>query len=850
MPPSLSPALAKKLEFLLELTNDVVLVLDAKGLVIVTNEAAGSVFRCSQKDLEGAIFRGLRTSDSITPLPYETRPDNLIYQAWFHRKDGGRFLGDVSVSTITDNGEKYYVCLLRDVSIQEESRRQQQLSSAVFENSLQGIVITDENNRILAANPAFVRLTGYGLSDLLGRTPNILKSGLQDRNFYAGMWYAITGEGHWQGEIWNRCKNGDIIPLWLTISVVRDSAGKINHHIAICSDISERKQGEKKLKRLTDLYSALSEINQLIARRLDQEALFREVCRVAVDYGGLNLACIGLVDQETGYVVPTSAYGEHKTEIEKLRIPIDSSEPASRSVLTEAIRTGRLVVANDYLSDPASLHWGEFVKSLRLRAIAAFPIARAGVPIGALAVYAEERDVFDEELTLLIGRMADDISFALDMLDQDKRHREAEARIAYLARHDTLTGLHRRNALEEALVSEHIEAERSGHPFSIALIDLDHFKVINDSYGHGVGDEVLVQVAQMLRQSLRETDWVGRWGGEEFLCVFPDTDSEVAEERMQRLCRRIASASFSEENRSLRLTVSIGIASFPDDGRSIADLLACSDAALYRAKREGGDRVERLKQDPSIFLVGGQIEEALREGRIVAAYQPIVSLQTGAVVADEALARLRLVNGEILEAGSFIEAAAHLHQIQRIDQAIIHKAMTRCAQRLRDGHEPRLHFVNASAAFLSHPEMIATLLERVRCDGLELYGPESAIKPIAVEITEREMLNDRPVVLRSLQPLLEFGLRIALDDFGSGYSSFLYLAELPVSFLKIEQRLANQVVQDTRIGTMVKSIASLAKELNLVTIAEGIEDAATAEALRDLGVDWGQGYHFGRPGIE
>lgn len=850
MPPSLSPALTKKLEFLLELSNDAVLVLDEKGLIVAANEIAAKVFDCSQEALYGTVFRGLRTSDGITPLPYETRPDNLIYQAWFRRSGGDRFLGDVSVSTIIENGEKYYVSLLRDVSVQEESRRQQQLSSAVFENSLQGIVITDERNRMLAANPAFVRLTGYELPELLGRTPNILKSGLHDRNFYAGMWYAITSDGHWQGEIWNRCKNGDIIPAWLTISVVRDSVGKIIHHIAICSNISEHKKTEKKLKRLTDLYSALSEINQLIARRLDQEALFREVCRVAVDYGRLKLACIGLVDQETGCVIPVSAYGEHKAKIEQIRIPIDSNEPGSRAVLNEAIRTGRLVVSNDYLSDPASYHWGEFVKSLRLRAVAAFPISRAGVPIGALAVYAEERDVFDEDLTLLLGRMADDISFALDMLDQEQQRQQAEARIAYLARHDTLTGLHRRNALEEALAGEHAQAERSGRVFSVALIDLDHFKVINDSYGHGVGDEVLVQVAQILRQTFRDTDWVGRWGGEEFLCVLPDTDPELARESMQRLCEMIASTSFSEENLALRLTVSVGIASFPADGRSIADLLVRADAALYRAKREGGDRVERVQQAPSIFLVGGQIEEALREERIVPAYQPIVSLQTGAVVADEALARLRLVNGEILEAGSFIEAAAHLHQIQRIDQAIMHRAMTRCAARLRDGREPRLHFVNASAAFLSHPEMIAMLLERARRDGLELVGPRSGIRPIAIEITEREMLKDRSAVLRSLRPLLDYGLRIALDDFGSGYSSFLYLAELPVSFLKIEQRLANQVVHDARVGAMVRSIASLAKELDLVTIAEGIEDSATADMLRSLGIDWGQGYHFGRPEIE
>ncbi|MHB1952074.1 MAG: putative bifunctional diguanylate cyclase/phosphodiesterase, partial [Acidiferrobacteraceae bacterium] len=457
---------------------------------------------------------------------------------------------------------------------------------------------------------------------------------------------------------------------------------------------------------------------------------------------------------------------------------------------------------------------------------------------------------FDEDLTLLLGRMTDDISFALDMLDQEERRQQAEARIAYLARHDTLTGLYRRNALEEALAGELANAMRNRRTFSIGLIDLDHFKIINDSYGHQVGDQVLVGLSGVLTQMLRKTDWVGRWGGEEFLCILPDTDSEGAAELLDRVCSAISRTSFQADNRSLTLKASIGIATFPADGESIADLLPRADAALYRAKREGGDRVVRAEQAPSIFLVGGQIEEALKAGRIVPAYQPIVSLQTGAIVADEALARLRLENGEILDAGRFIEAAAHLHQIQRIDQVIIHKAMTRCERRIRDGHEPRIHFVNASAAFLSHPQMLANLLQPAGAGASAHSGALGGIRPIAIEITEREMLNDLPAVLRLLEPLLDFGLRIALDDFGSGYSSLLYLAEFPVSFIKIEQHLANRAPHDGRAGAIVKSIAALARELNLITIAEGIEDEATAATLRDLGIDWGQGYHFGRPEIE
>lgn len=849
MPP-FSPTLARKLEFLLDLNNDAVLVLDEKGVIVAANEVAGRIFGCPREDLVSVVFRELRTPAGIKPLPYETRPDSLIYEAWFHRRRGARFLADVSVSTIAENGERFYVSVLRDISPREESQRQQQLAAAVFENSLQGIMITDAENRILAVNPAFECITGHGAGEAVGRAPSFLKSGVQDASFYTAMWHAITHEGRWQGEIWNRRKNGEVYPEWLSISVVRDEAGEITHHIAVFSDISARKQAEQRLQRLTDLYSALSEINQLIARHPDRDTLFSEACRMAVDYGHLKLAWIGMLDEKTRQVAPAAVYGEGGEHVERLRVPHDPDRPGGHAVVSTAIRTGEFVVSNDYLGDPTTRYWHEFVRSLGLRSVAAFPIRRAGAVIGALVVYATEKDFFDADLTLLLRRMTDDISFALDSLDQEERRRAAEARIAYLARHDTLTGLHRRNALEEALAREHAEARRHGRTYSMALIDIDHFKVINDSYGHAVGDEVLMQVAHVLKETFRVMDWIGRWGGEEFLCLLPETDSDLALHGMERLRKRIAATPFSIQSRSLRVTASVGVASFPSDGQTVADLLVQVDAALYRAKQQGGDCVMCAERTPGIFLVGGQIEEALSEGRILPAYQPIVSLTDGKVVADEALARLSVPGGEVLEAGRFIEAAAHLHQLHRIDQVVIQQALARCAARLRAGDPPRLHFVNVSAGLLLHSSLVMNLLEQAQCYCQDLQMPQNCAKPIVVEITERAMLNDRPAVRRRLQPLLDFGFRIALDDFGSGYSSFLYLAEFPVSFLKIEQHLVNRAAQDPRTAAMVRSIASLARDLGLTTIAEGIEDASTAKTLCNLGVDWGQGYYFGKPRLE
>ncbi len=847
--PTGDPA-SRDVAFFLELCNDAVLVLDENGIITAVNAQAGQIFGCFSEELLHTAFRSLRTADNIKPLPYVTRPDNLIYEAGFLRRNGTEFQADVSLSTIVENDRKFYVSVLRDLSPREESQRQQRLATAVFENSLQGIMITDPDGRVLAVNRAFEQITGFDVSDVINQVPNLLQSDLQSPDLYVSMRQHIADHGRWQGEIRGQRKNGGGYTAWLSISAIRDERGRITHQVGVFSDISELKQTEEKLKRLTSLYSALSEINQIIARRPDQNELFAKTCQLAVDYGQLNLAWIGVLDKNTGRVSPEAAYGKDEDHVRRLSISIDPDVPSGRSAASRAIRTGEYVVSSTTLHETAGPDRLDFPDRIGLSAAAAFPLRRAGLVFGALTVYAAEEGFFDEELTFLLRRMADDISFALDSFDQEERRRAVETHIAYLARHDTLTGLHRRSALEEALGHKHAEAERRGQSYSIALIDIDHFKVINDSYGHAIGDEVLVQIAELLRTSCRSMDWVGRWGGEEFLCLIPDSDSGVAMQSMERLRERISSSSFDVADRSLRVTISVGVASFPKDGDSVSDLLVKVDAALYRAKQHGGDRLEQAERNPGIFLIGGQIEEALKEHRILPAYQPIVALSNEEIVADEALARLRLEDGEFLEANRFVNAAGHLHQLHRIDDVVIRQAMNRCIGRIQNGNYTHLHFVNASAGLLAHPDRVAGLLTHVKALYENQHLPMGCAKSIVVEITERAMLEDRKAVLRSLQPLVEFGFRIALDDFGSGYSSFLYLSEFPVSFLKLEQHFVNRVTKDPRTAVMVKGIASLARDLGLTTIAEGIEDPDTAAMLRDLGVDWGQGYYFGRPQIE
>jgi EAL domain-containing protein (putative c-di-GMP-specific phosphodiesterase class I) len=247
-----------------------------------------------------------------------------------------------------------------------------------------------------------------------------------------------------------------------------------------------------------------------------------------------------------------------------------------------------------------------------------------------------------------------------------------------------------------------------------------------------------------------------------------------------------------------------------------------------------------------VYSIASRISSAIEARRLVPAYQPIVDLRSREVVAEESLARLIDENGQPLEAMHFIAAASELQLTHLIDFQIIRATMNYCAASLARGGKRIAHFVNVSGDLLLHQDLIEGLFAEAKAFCIECGTGLDSTKPIVLEITERQLLGDMAAVRPKLAPFLDFGMRLAVDDFGSGYSSFQYLAELPVSFLKIEGTLIKQV-RDKRIRQIVKRINDIAKDLDLITIAEFVEDAETADILRDLGVDWAQGYFFGRP---
>ncbi len=419
----------------------------------------------------------------------------------------------------------------------------------------------------------------------------------------------------------------------------------------------------------------------------------------------------------------------------------------------------------------------------------------------------------------------------------------------YQFSHDTLTRTANRNTLQQSINHLHNNYIRKRSTYSLLLLDIDRFKLINENYGHKSGDLLLQMIAERMQHFIRDKDNLGRWGGEEFMCILPDADINTACKIAERLCQNIAEAPFIIYDHEVPVTVSIGVANYPKDGSTPEGLYRVADTTLHQAKQNGRNRIHSSRQTTkSVFSKGSLLEKALNENRIVPVYQAIFDLKSGEQVAEEALARIQNTDGSLIAAHEFIDAAVELQMVHRIDSQIIKKMISRCVESYKKQPNTLPHFVNLSADLLRHPQLVKEIIQFAKEKYDECEQSNCAEKPIVIEITEQELLGDMDEVKVLLAPFIEFGMPLAIDDFGSGYSSLTYLADLPISYLKFDGGLIKRVAYEDRARKIINGIQKMAESLNLITIAEHIEDQATLDVLQELGVSWGQGYFSAKPG--
>jgi diguanylate cyclase (GGDEF)-like protein len=419
--------------------------------------------------------------------------------------------------------------------------------------------------------------------------------------------------------------------------------------------------------------------------------------------------------------------------------------------------------------------------------------------------------------------------------------------LEYLATHDSLTTLPNRRHVKDEVERLIADCVISARRCAVVALDLDGFKYINDSRGHAVGDQVLTHVADLFRAQLRPSDFIGRIGGDEFAAVLPNISADEAQLVIFRLLEALRTeAIVVEHGRAVRVTASAGMAFLdPVAPQSASDLLVEADVAMYQAKDSGRDRLSLYSTfDLRQADLRGRhtwverIQDALEHDRFVLHAQPILNLRTGNVDRYEVLLRMVGQDGSVAMPGDFLPAAERSGLIGQIDQWVIVEACRMLAEQQTGGRDIHIE-VNLSGPSMGDPTMLA-LIER-----------ELAALPhrggLTIEVTETAAITDIDRARAFAEHLESLGCEFALDDFGAGYGSFYYLKHLPFDYLKIDGTFIRDIVTDRADQVLVSSLVQIARELGKHTIAEFVEDQAILDKLRELGVDYAQGYHIGRP---
>jgi diguanylate cyclase (GGDEF)-like protein len=465
-----------------------------------------------------------------------------------------------------------------------------------------------------------------------------------------------------------------------------------------------------------------------------------------------------------------------------------------------------------------------------------------------MAVEAMRMGAKDYIMKSSLRRLAPAIRRELDDAGARQARRRAEAAIQHLAMHDPLTGLSNRTSFLAALEELLDQARHDDVRHSLLFLDLDQFKIVNDTCGHLAGDEMLKQLSDVLRRPIRTSDRLARVGGDEFCILLENCVLERAKEVAETLRVAVHDFRFFWNGKLFSVGVSIGIVGIDRDSGSANDILSAADIACYAAKDRGRDTIQVYERD-NLELTRrrgemdwvSRIDGALHGGRFQLWRQPICSLggkSDGQVHHYELLLRLIDLDGEIVLPGAFLPAAERYDRMRDVDRWVVDQALRYVGEYRESGDQ--FHAINLSGGSMSDDGLRKFVSDRIAAYGVDPRG-------ICFEVTETAAIANFTAAADFMRNLRDIGCRFALDDFGSGLSSFAYLKLLPVDFIKIDGRFIRNLRADPMDRAIVEAIHRVAHVANLQTIAEFVEDAAVIDVLRSIGVDFAQGYGIGRP---
>ncbi|MFA4134402.1 MULTISPECIES: EAL domain-containing protein [unclassified Brevibacillus] len=649
------------------------------------------------------------------------------------------------------------------------------------------LAITDHKGIILRANEQFCRISKYERSELIGKDHRILNSGYHPKGFFKEMWSCIRSGQVWRGEIRNRAKDDSYYWVDTTIVPFKNQAGEIYQYLSIRSDITDRKQMEDELKRSEEKYRIIAENTS-------------------------DIISIINLDGEFLYLSPShKRVWEHTVPDEEIHNLFEWIVEEDRDIFAYAIQH-------------AFSTRKEYMVECRINT------QRNDV------IWTESKinPIMDEE-----GNVTKLLLITRDVTDR----KQSEETIHHLAYHDALTDLPNRRMYVQQLSKEMMQAKRFQSSLAVLFLDLDRFKDVNDSFGHDVGDMLLIEASKRLQACLKPGDVVARLGGDEFTIMQNqlldrNEATALAEQIMYQLQR-----PFELDGHVFNVSCSIGIALYPQDGDNPEDLLKRADTALYTVKSRGKNGYDFF--DPTMeakslerILMENEMRKAIEQEQFQIYYQPKIDIATSAMTGMEALVRWVHPELGIIPPNRFIPIAEETGMILALGEWILKQACKQNKNWHDQGYTLKVS-VNLSARQIYQKDLVEMIKDILQ---------ETKLSPhwLELEITESIFVKMEEATA-VLQQIRDIGIQISIDDFGTGYSSFSYIKSLPVDTIKIDASFIRDIHHNQESQAIVKAIVTIAQSLNMNVIAEGIELHDQVAALKENGCDHGQGYLFSKP---
>jgi len=668
-----------------------------------------------------------------------------------------------------------------------------ELLALAIEQSPFGIVVMDMAGQVEYCNPGFTALSGFELADIVGAAPHPWNLAETTETAYRSLLSSQHMGERWNGDVQARRKDGSIYWERQVVSTLRDADGKHTHLVVVKEDVSDRK---------------LRRADYAQTRHLHEKAL-------ASSSNGIMITRSDEDDHSIVYVNPAfeRITGYSADEVMGLE--------------------GRFLVRDD-LAQPDLEH---IRCALREK--------REGQ--ATLRNYRKDGSLFWNELHIapvldLTGAATTHFVSVINDISERVRYQHA---LEYQANHDSLTGLANRNLLNDRIEQAIAWAKRNGHVMGVMLLDLDHFKLINDASGHSAGDALLKEVAQRLTACVRETDTVARLGGDEFVIILtdlpqPDDVDQIADKILTTLSRPVEVAG-----RDVFMTASIGVSLYPRDGDHGEILLRYADMAMYRVKEHGRNSVRQFMPEMGSTAISrldmeGAMRRGLERGEFVLHYQPKIDLTSQRVVGAEALVRWQHPQIGLVHPIEFIRLAEETGLILPLGEWVLAEACRQQVLWQQQGMAPLKIAINMSARQFRQDELSERIAAVFASTGAD---PTQFI----LELTESMVMHDVDSTLTTLRTLKTLGLSLSLDDFGTGYSSLSYLRRFPIDELKIDRSFINDIHTNPDDAAIAGAIVAMARSLGLSVVAEGVEKKEQADLLATLGCNQVQGYYYARP---